>query len=106
MQGQLAPVPVEAFYWFCGSALYTVTYNETAILMTLLILLYYSQSSSGQWRRIVLYIGIALFTVLVSGGTYVTLLLMLLLYFCYFSLCDPCGAFSALIWRYCDEKRV
>lgn len=80
MQVLLTPVPVEAFYWFCGSALYTVTYNETVILMTLLILLYHSHSSSGHWRRIPLYFGIALFTVLVSGGTYVTLVLMLLLY--------------------------
>lgn len=76
----LTPVPVEAFYWFCGSALYTVTYNETAILMTMLILLYHSHNSSGRWKRIPLYIGIILFTVLVSGGTYVTLILMLLLY--------------------------
>lgn len=80
MQVLLTPVPVEAFYWFCGSALYTVTYNETVILTTLLILLYHSHSSSRHWKRIPLYIGIILFTVLVSGGTYVTLILMLLLY--------------------------
>lgn len=81
IQVLLTPVPVEAFYWFCGSALYTGTYNETVILMTLLILLYHSNGTSGHWRRILFYFGIVLFTVLVSGGTYVTLVLMLLLYF-------------------------
>ncbi len=80
MQVLLTPVPVEAFYWFCGSALYTVTYNETAILLTLLVLLYYNRDSAGHWKRVLLYAGIVLFTVLVSGGNYVTLVLMLLFY--------------------------
>lgn len=80
LQVLLTPVPVEAFFWFCGSALYTVTYNETAVLVTLLVLLYHCSASSGRWKRILLYTGIVLFTVLVSGGTYVTLVLMLLLY--------------------------
>ena len=80
MQVLMTPVPVEAFFWFCGSALYTVTYNETAILLTFLVLLYHDRGSAMCWKRILLYIGITLFTVLVSGGTYVTLVLMLLLY--------------------------
>lgn len=78
LQLLLTPVPVEAFYWFCGSALYTVTYNETVILVTLLILLYHRPSAL--WKRILLYAGVILFTVMVSGGTYMTLVLMLLLY--------------------------
>lgn len=81
MQVLMTPVPVEAFYWFCGAALYTMAYNETAILLTLLILLYHNYDSYGRWKKILLYAGIVLFTVLVSGGSYVTLILMLLLYF-------------------------
>lgn len=79
LQVLLTPVPVEAFYWFCGSALYTVTYNETVILTALLILLY--RHPAELWKRGLLYTGIVLFTVLVSGGTYMTLLVMLLFYF-------------------------
>lgn len=78
LQVLLTPVPVEAFYWFCGAVLYTVSYNETAVLLALLILLYYAPYE--RWKRIPLCAGIVVFTVLVSGGTYVTLILMLLLY--------------------------
>lgn len=80
MQVLMTPVPVEAFFWFCASALYTVTYSEMVILLTMLILLYHSHGSKMCGKRILLYIGITVFTVLVSGGTYVTLVLMLLLY--------------------------
>lgn len=80
LQVLMTPVPVEAFFWFCGSAAYTVTYNEMIILLSLLVLLYHNQGSALCGKRLLLYIGITLFTVLVSGGTYVTLILMLLLY--------------------------
>lgn len=79
MQVLLVPVPAEAFYWFCGAVLYTVVYNEAAILLALLILLY--QNPEKAWKRILLFSGIVLLTVMVSGGTYVTLIAMLLIYF-------------------------
>lgn len=79
MQVLLVPVPAEAFYWFCGAVLYTVVHNEAAVLIALLILLY--QNPRKLWKRILLFSGIALLTILVSGGTYVTLIAMLLIYF-------------------------
>ncbi len=80
LQILLTPVPVEAFYWFCGAVLYTVTFNNAVLLTALLILLYYRPSAL--WKRVLLYAGIVLLTVMVSGGTYGTLIPMLLLYFC------------------------
>lgn len=74
----LTPVPAEAFYWFCGAVLYTVVYNEAAVLLALLVLLYYNPKKIP--LKILLCIGIALLTVMVSGGTYVTLIGMLLVY--------------------------
>lgn len=79
MQVLLVPVPSEAFYWFCGAVLYTVVHNEATVLLALLILLYHNPNK--RWKRILLYTGIALLTILVSGGTYVTLITMLLVYF-------------------------
>lgn len=79
MQLLLVPVPVEAFYWFCGASLYTATHNAAVILTALLILLY--DNPKKLWQKILLYIGILFLTVFVSGGTYVTLIAMLLIYF-------------------------
>lgn len=74
----LTPVPSEAFYWFCGAVLYTVVYNEAAALFALLVLLYDNPKKIP--GKILLCAGIALLTVMVSGGTYVTLIGMLLVY--------------------------
>lgn len=74
----LTPVPAEAFYWFCGAVLYTVVYNEAAVLLTLLVLLYDNPKKIP--LKILLCAGIILLTVMVSGGTYVTLIGMLLVY--------------------------
>lgn len=79
MQVLLTTVPVEAFYWFCGALTYTVVYNEAIVLFTLLIILYFYPKKL--WKRILLYVGITLLTIMVSGGTYVTLIAMLLIYF-------------------------
>lgn len=79
MQILLVPVPVEAFYWFCGAILYTVAHNAAVILLALLILLY--DNPKKLWKKILLCLGIIFLTVFVSGGTYVTLIAMLLLYF-------------------------
>lgn len=54
MQVLMTPVPVEAFFWFCEAALYTVTYNEMVILLTLLILLYYNHGPTICGKRILL----------------------------------------------------
>lgn len=87
MQVLMTTAPVEAFYWFCGAVLYTVTYSEAFVLCALMILLY--DSDGKGWKRALLSIGVFILTILVSGGTYVTLIGMLLCYlfaaawFCY-----------------------
>ncbi|MCD8130593.1 MAG: DUF6056 family protein [Lachnospiraceae bacterium] len=79
LQILLTPYPVEAFYWFCGAVLYTCPYNEAMLLCGMLILLYYHPSKL--WQRLLLYTEIILMTILVSGGTYITLIGMLCVYF-------------------------
>lgn len=79
MQVLLTTVPAEAFFWFCGAVLYTVVYNEALVLLSLLLLLYFRPKKI--WKRLLLYIGITLLTIMISGGTYVTLITMLLVYF-------------------------
>lgn len=79
LQILLVPVPAEAYFWFCGAVLYTVSYNEAILLCTLLVLLY--QNRGKVWQKCLLMAGICLLSLLVAGGTYVTLMGMLLVYF-------------------------
>lgn len=79
LQILLVPVPAEAYFWFCGAVLYTVSYNEAILLCTLLVLLY--QNRGKIWQKCLLMAGICLLSLLVAGGTYVTLMGMFLVYF-------------------------
>ncbi len=79
LQVLLTPYPVEAFYWLCGAAAYTCPYSEAMLLCAMLVLLYYYPQK--RWKRTALYIGILLMTYMVSGGTYITLIGMLCVYF-------------------------
>lgn len=78
LQLLLTPVPSEAFYWFCGAVLYTVSYSEAVLLTTLLLLLYFRYDR--RVLRWLLGVGILFLSFMVAGGTYVTLIGMLLVY--------------------------
>ncbi|MCD7750306.1 MAG: DUF6056 family protein [Lachnospiraceae bacterium] len=79
LQVLLTPYPVEAFYWICGAVSYTCPYSEAMLLCAMLVLLYcYPQK---RWKRVLLYIGVVLMTFMVSGGTYISLIGMLCIYF-------------------------
>lgn len=79
LQVLLTPYPNESFYWICGAVSYTCPYSEAMLLCAMLILLYCNPGK--RWKKIVLYTGIVLMTFMVSGGTYVTLIGMLCVYF-------------------------
>ena len=75
----LTPFPCEAFYWFCGSMLYTFIHALGLLLCTLWILLY--QNENGRrFKNILLMAGIVFLTVAVAGSNYITALTIFILY--------------------------
>ncbi len=82
LQVLLTPVPVEGYFWFCGSMLYTFLYSLAWYLIALQIVLATKRERSLK-TLIPLEIGIILLTFAVAGGNYVVALSMLLFHVFY-----------------------
>ena len=72
MSIQYVPNIHEAFYWFNGSAFYTLFYSLSLIYLTLLLRLRITESSK---KRTIYFIISLLFGVIVGGGNYSTALI-------------------------------
>ena len=77
LQVLLTPVPVEGFFWFCGSMLYTFLYALAWLLISLLLLMA-SKRERPLWKLISMEVGIVLLLFAVGGGNYVVALSVLL----------------------------
>lgn len=82
IQVLLTPVPVEAYFWFCGAMRYTFIHGVAWILVMLLLLLCLNDRASKA-KTVSLEIGILLLTFAVGGSNYVTGITILLFYFFY-----------------------
>lgn len=73
------PYPVEAYFWFCGSLIYTFFY---ALALVLLCLWYFLSQKKGEVTPSVvgMEIGIVLLSIAVAAGNYITALPMLIIY--------------------------
>ena len=82
MQVLLTPVPVEAFYWFCGAAMYTFSH---ALLWLLVGILFFfaKKRELTKGKLISMEIAILLLCVAIGGGNYVTALTMFILHVLY-----------------------
>lgn len=82
LQVLLTPVPVEAYYWFCGATLYTFILALVWVLIALWVCLYYCDKA--QKKKLVAYnIRIVLLSIAIGGGNYVTGLALTLIYVFY-----------------------
>ncbi len=79
LQVLLTPVPVEAYYWFCGAMLYTFIHAMAWILVTLLVLFYLNDGKSKK-IKILQEMAILFFTIAIGGSNYITSLTILLVY--------------------------
>ena len=82
MQVLLTPVPVEAFYWFCGAVMYTFSHALAWLLVTALFF-FYNKREAAKWKVILLEGVILLLCVAVGGGNYITALTVLILHVLY-----------------------
>ncbi len=75
LQVLLTPVPVEAYFWFCGAILYTFIHALAMLLIALWVSLY---ADRGPKRKKVLLIVLqVLLLIAVAGSNYITALTML-----------------------------
>ncbi|MGN1149064.1 MAG: DUF6056 family protein [Lachnospiraceae bacterium] len=96
MQILLMPFPVEAFYWFCGTAIYTWIFVLAILLVALVCSLLTLPEKTKRWRVIVREAGILFLSFAVAGGNYVSLMFVFILY--------AAGLF--LLWLYKHRYRV
>lgn len=94
LQILLMPSPAEAFFWFCGTGLYTWIYVLAAVL-TALVLDAVCRRLKG-WKAAVREAGILLLAFAVGGSNYVIALLIFVIW----------GAGLLLLWLYRHRDRV
>lgn len=84
MQVLLVPYPCEAFYWFCGSMVYTFIHGLAIILCSLWVLLYTLEANragkKGRISELLLKTGVLFYGIAVAGSNYITALTILILY--------------------------
>ena len=78
MQILFTPVPVEAYYWFCGAIVYTFIYALCWLLIGLLFLL--CKEASKKAKLITLEVVIVFLSIAIGGSNYVTGLVMVVVY--------------------------
>lgn len=78
MQILFTPVPVEAYYWFCGAIVYTFIYALCWLLIGLLFLL--CKGISEKAKLIILEVVIVFLSIAIGGSNYVTGLVMVVVY--------------------------
>lgn len=95
MQILLIPSPVEGFYWFCGSGIYTWMYAVAALFVALCISTI-CRRDNKKWKLILREAGILFLAFAVGGSNYVVLMLVFVLF--------AGGLF--LLWIYRHRDRV
>ncbi|MBE5852723.1 MAG: hypothetical protein E7299_07220 [Lachnospiraceae bacterium] len=78
MQIWFTPVPVEAYYWFCGAIVYTFIYALCWLLIGILFLL--CRGVTGRKKLIIFETIIVLLSISIGGSNYVTGLVMVVVY--------------------------
>lgn len=80
---QLLPSPVEAFYWFNGSAYYTFFFGISLVLYAkILTYIRLSETALSPARRILRLLFLSVLSVIISGSNYVTALTTAIVYVC------------------------
>lgn len=80
---QLAPSPVEAFYWYNGSVYYTFFFGLSLVLYgKILTCIRLSDAALSPAKRVLRLFSLSVLSVAVSGANYVTALTTAILYTC------------------------
>ena len=80
---QLLPSPVDAFYWYNGSAYYTFFFGISLVLYAkILTYIRSSDTALSPTKRILRLLSLSILSVIISGANYVTALTTAILYMC------------------------